>query len=97
MRQGDPVFYIAHGETGAALHLLAPVARISHAPVESNAVAVDAMASLVKRFPDFSPGAAALGRSAISDLGGHGDRPTATCFANLRPSSINARASEREA
>ena len=46
---------------------------IAHAPVEADAVAIDAMAGLVERFPDFGPGAPALRRVAKADLGVHHD------------------------
>src|SRR5262249_46208711 len=81
MRQSDPVLHIAHNEAGAARHPLALVARIPHAPIKANALAVDAMASLVGRFPDSSPGPPALGRIAIPDLGVHGDAAFTHAFA----------------
>jgi hypothetical protein len=71
MGERDPVLDVTHDEAGAAGHVLALGTRIAHAPVEADPVAVDAMARFIERFPDFCPGAPALGGIAETDLGMH--------------------------
>src|SRR4051794_13303466 len=70
-RQRDPVFDVAHDEAGATRHVGPLGARIAHAPVEADTVAVDAMAGLVERFPDLRPGTLAFRRLAEADLRVH--------------------------
>ena len=68
-RQPGKVGGIVEDQPGAPRHVAPPVARITHRPVEADAVAVDATTQPVDRCVDLAPGPAALGEIAIADLG----------------------------
>src|SRR5436190_16431304 len=78
--QRNPILDLPHDEAGTARHVGPLGARITHAPVEADAISVDAMAGSVERFPNLGPGALALGGFAEADLRVHHHAPFLGAF-----------------
>src|SRR5262245_37468685 len=78
MRESNPVIDVLHDEPGALRHILALFARVTHAPVEADTIAVNPIIRFVQRLPDFTIGALALLRIPKTNLSVHHD--AAACY-----------------